>query len=166
MANLYELMGSYAALQQAMENDDLTDEALQQLLDAVDETKGSLREKVNGIVRVIDNLDSDIGRFEREEQRLNKRRTSMKNKKERLRAWVRNSMEILEVPRLKTDVRTLAIESGGKRVVVVDEKLVPKEYTRTTIEVDKKKVMKAYKDDGEIVAGCDIIDGASKLVIR
>jgi len=168
MANLYELMGDYAALQQALDNDELTNAQLEELLDAVDETKGTLRQKVDGIARLISNLDSDIGRFKAEEQRLAKRRKTIENKKERLRHWVRTSMDVLNVPSVKTDVHNVTLSAPQDKVVVTKLGEVPPEYLHPPKprEVDKKKVLKAFVDDGEIVKGCDIIKGDPTLTIR
>jgi len=166
MANLYELMGDFEALQRALDSESLTDEELSAVLDALDETKGTLRSKIDGIARLLANLDSDIGRFKHEEQRLAARRKAMENKKERLRGWVRTSMDILDVTKVKTDLHSVTISEGKPKVVVVDEGAVPDDYVRLKREVDKAAVMKAFTEDGEIVKGCDIIKGEPTLRIR
>lgn len=166
MANLYELMGDYEALQQALEEEELTNEQLQKLLDELDDMKGSLKEKVDNIAKLVANLDADIHRFRTEEQRLEKRRKAIENKKKRLRAWVRTSMDILDVKRIKTNVHSVTLSEAQDKVVVLDIKQVPEEYLRRKPEVDKKKVMRAYEEDGEIVAGCDIKKGDPVLTIR
>ena len=166
MSNLYELMGDYTALQEAMEDQDLTDKQLTALLDAVDEAKGSLREKIDNICRLLANIGGDVEKYKAEEHRLERRRKTLENRHGRLRDWVRNSMDVLEVPEMKTTVHAVTLGKAGKIVDVKDVKLIPDEYVKIERKPLKKEIMKAYKDDGEVVAGCDIIDGERKLTIR
>lgn len=166
MSNLYELMGDYDALRAAIENQELTDKQLIELLDAIDETKGPLREKIDNICRLLANIGGDVEKYKTEEHRLECRRKTLENKHKRLRDWVRSSMDVLEVDKMKTSVHAVTLGKSQKKVVVMNEKLVPDEYTETVRKILKKEILKAFKDDGEIVAGCDIIDGERTLTIR
>jgi ABC-type transporter Mla subunit MlaD len=168
MANLYELMGDFESLQRAIDNDELTDAELDALLDELDDAKGTLKTKVDNIARLLSNLTSNITRFKAEEQRLAKRRKTMENKKERLRGWVRTSMDVLDVKSVKTDFHSVTISAASDTVIVTALGDVPEEYLHPPKDrtVDKKKVLKAYSDDGEIVKGCDIVKGDPSLTIR
>lgn len=166
VSNLYELMGDYTALQAAMEDQELTDAQLQELLDAVDEAKGPLREKLDNICRLLANIGGDVEKYKAEEHRLERRRKTLENKHNRLREWVRSSMDVLEVDSMKTSVHSVSLGKASKKVVITDEKLVPEAYTKTERKVLKSEIMKAFKNDGEIVPGCDIVDGERSLTIR
>jgi hypothetical protein len=157
MPNLYELMGDFEALQSAMDNEGVSDEELTTLLDAVDEAKGSLRDKLDNICRLLRNVDGDVDKFKNEERRIGARRKAMENKKERVREWVKSTMDVLAVDKMKTDIFEVSIVAGAERVIVVDEEKVPEEYLRVKTTVDIAKVKQAYKQDGEIVPGCDIV---------
>lgn len=166
MANLYELMGDYDELQRVLDDVDLDDANLTEVLDRLDEAKGSLREKVDNIARLLSNVTGDVDKLKREERRLSDRRKVAERKVERMRDWVRQSMSVLDVRQIKTSLHTVQIQDGQPRVVVLDDALVPDEFCRISREVDKTKVMKAYKEDGEVVPGVDIVQGEPKLVIR
>lgn len=166
MANLYELMGEYAELQEAAENPDVDAEQFAELIKKVDEAKGELRDKVDRIARLLRNLDADARKLKYEEQRLAKRRQAMNNNSERLRDWVRTTMELLDVDKIKTEMFTVTLGQPSFRVEVLDETKVPKEYVRTEIKVDKKAVLKAVNEDGEIIEGCDVRYGPRKLTFR
>lgn len=166
MPNLYELMGDYVALQEALDNEELTDKRLGELLDAVDEAKGPLREKVDNIARLIGSLKGDIDKFKREENRLSRRRKALENRRERLRDWVRGTMTLLDKAEVKTDVYMVKLLAAKDRVEVRDAAAVPDEYVRVERKVDKEAVMKAYVDDGEVVPGCEIVQGTAQLRIR
>lgn len=165
MANLYELMGDYDALQNAID-EAKTEEEITQILDQVDEAKGPLRDKVDNIARLLANLEGNTEKIRREERRLADRRKATENNVKRLRNWVKSSMDVLDVKKIQTALHTVQILDGQPKVVVLDDALVPDDFCRITREVDKTKVLKTYRDNGEIVQGCDIVPGEPKLVIR
>lgn len=166
MPNLYELASEFAALQAAADNHELSDEELTQLLDAIDESRLSLRDKVDNIAKLLASMDGDVEAFKREEHRINRRRKAMENKIERLRDWVRTTMDVLDVSDIKTDVHQVQIQPGNHKVIITDANKVPDEYIKTTRTPMKKAILAAYKDDGEFVPGTDIVRGDPKLVIR
>jgi hypothetical protein len=140
-----------------MDNEELTDEELTALLDALDEAKGDLRTKVDNVCRLLRNVDGDIDKFKAEEKRIGARRKAMENKKERVRDWLKQTMDVLSVDSMKTDIFDVKIVGGRDKVVVVNEELVPEEFMRVKKSVDLTKVKKAYDEDGEIVPGTDIV---------
>ena len=109
MANLYELMGSYKAVQEAIDAEVMTDRQIERTLETLDEMKGPLREKIDNICRLLANLASDAEEFKSEEERLAKRRKTMENRHKRLREWIRNSMDVLEVPEVKAGLHTVTL---------------------------------------------------------
>jgi phage host-nuclease inhibitor protein Gam len=166
MPNLYELGGDYKALQEAMDRPDVTQDEIAVLITQLDETRGELRDKVDALCRVLANVKGNAEKFAAEEARLAKRRKSLENSQERIRNWIRASMDMLDVKKISTNVHTVSISPGQPKVVVVDESVIPEEYVRVKREIDKKAVMDTYNNDGEIVPGCDIINGEPRLLIR
>jgi len=71
---LYELTGSYAVLQQKIE-DGADSEALAETLEALE---GAIEEKVEGIYKVRQNLQAMIDALDAEEKRLAERKKSLK----------------------------------------------------------------------------------------
>jgi len=163
MANLYELLGNYEMLSRAIDDPDVDMEAT---LDAFDEVKGSLREKVDNICRLLSSLDNEVKSYKREEARLEARRKARENNIARLREWVRITMDVLDIDSLKTSLHQVSLQTGSQKLVVRDEKLVPEEFMRTKREVDKAGILRAYRDDGEVVPGTEVVRGERKLVIR
>jgi hypothetical protein len=166
MPNLRELMDDYAMLAELLNDDTLTEDRATELLDMLDDAKGTLAVKVDNTIRVLENLQAGIDAFKVEEKRLAARRKTMENNRERIRNWIRESMVTYDVNKLKTEFHTVRIDPGKPKVIVLDDAHVPDEYRRVKIDVDKTKVMSTYKEDGEIVAGCDIITSEPRLVIR
>lgn len=157
MPNLYELMSDYNALQEAFDNEEITMEELEKLLDAVDESKDDLRVKVDNICRLLRSVEGEIEKFKNEERRLGAIRKARENKKERVRDWLKSTMDLLNVEQIKTNIFQVQLVEQGNRVVVVNEGAVPEEFMRVKRSPDLTKIQKAYTQDGEVVAGCDVV---------
>jgi len=167
MPNLYELMDDFADLQDAIDSG-AAEEKIVGIIERMDAAKGSLRDKVDNVCRVVRNIEGHASAVKREKDRLQRREKALNNNKERLRAWVKTSMDLLDVPSIKTDVNTITLgEPGDPTVVITDIHEVPAEYvTKQDPKPDKKAILKAYKDDGEVVAGTSVLDGERVLTIR
>lgn len=166
MANLYELMAGYEFLSEAMDDPELELDQLKAVVDHLDDTRGSLKEKVDNVCRVLANLAGEAARYKVEEQRLSARRKAVENKHEALRDWVRQSMRALDVKSIKTDLHSISIGAGVEQVVVNDESKIPDDYWRVKKDVDKSKIMENYKQTGEVVPGVDVRRGEPRLLIR
>lgn len=166
MANLYDLMREYQELQELFYDPDASSEDVDAALNKIDEAKGSVAEKIDNIGCLLRNIDADITALDREKKRLEQRKKSLEGRKERVRDWVRDTMKILDVPKIRTDKFTVSLSAPKKTVKVLNEKLLPDEYVRVERVPDKKALLKAYTDDGEIVEGCDIVDGKPSVTFR
>lgn len=169
--NLYELMGEYARLQTACygEGEDQPDlETIEKILAELDDTRGELRDKVDNICRLLRNLKANAEALDVEATRLQKRRTALDNSISKLREWVRSSMDVMGVDKIKTAHNTITLAEGKQSVVVLDKNVVPAEYKTTTVttSINKRDIMAAYKATGEILPGVDIVPGQRVLTIR
>lgn len=166
MANLYELMREYQELQELFYDPDASAEDVDAALNKIDETKGSVAEKIDSIGRLLRNIDADITALDAEQKRLAQRKKSLEGRKERVRDWVRDTMKILDVPKIRTDKFTVSLGAAKDVVKIINEKALPDDYVRVERVPDKKAIMKSYTDDGEIVAGCDIVKGKPSVTFR
>lgn len=165
MPNLYELAVEFEELQQALEAG-ADGDSLDAFLDKLDESKTELRVKVDNICKLLSNMGGDIDAFKKEEQRLATRRKAKENGRGRLRDWLRSTMDLFEVTEITTDVHKVQIQAGQPTVVVTQPHAVPEAFMRVKREPNKKAIMAAFKEEGLVVEGCDIVPGKSKLVIR
>jgi hypothetical protein len=164
VTNLYDLMDEYQGLQDALEDEGATQEQVGALLDRIDEAKGSLQSKVDAICRVLKNLDAQATAIQTEEKRLKARRQARENSAETLRTWIKSSMDVLDVKSIKTDLFNVSLVEGPHAVRVLDENAIPDAYVKLKREPDKKLILKAFKEDGEIVAGTDVVRSVSLRV--
>lgn len=157
MANLYELMTDFESLQTAVEDDDVSEEDLDLLLKELENTKGDLRVKVDNICRLIRNVDAEKEKFKAEEARLAARRKALDGKSKKIHAWLKFSMDLLDIEKLKTEMFEVAIVDQGFRIAVINQDELPAEYIRVKKSPDMTRLNKAYKEDGEIPPGCELV---------
>ena len=142
---LYELSSEYARLVDTVDDDESAF--------ALDEVVGELEAKVGNLCLVIATLDSEGEQLRVEEKRLAARRASRENRAEALRDYLKMNMDAMSITKIKTDTHTITIGDGPQKCVVDDETLVPAQFTRTKVEIDKRAILDAYKADGECVPG-------------
>ena len=142
---LYELSAEYARLVDTVDDDE---GAL-----ALDEVVGELEAKVGNLCLVIAALDGEAEQLRAEEKRLAARRQARENRAEAMRDYLRMNMDAMSITKIKTDTHTITIGDGPQKCVVDDESLVPAQFTRAKVEIDKRAILDAFKTDGECVPG-------------
>jgi len=163
--NLYELASEFAALNEAVSRDDLTDDEMAALLDQIDESRTDLKVKVDNICRLRANLAGEAGVFKTEEQRLGQRRKAIENRVGQLEDWMRSTMVLLDVPVIKTDLHDVKVHPGRGVAVIDDPSKIPDLYIKVERTPKKKEILDALKK-GEEVPGASLGEGKAKLVIR
>lgn len=151
---LYELTGAYAALQAAAEEGEDVSAQLAELDDAL-EVKGA---RLAGLLR---GMRLEIEAYKQEEDRLSERRKTLERNVEKIRDYVRTSMLTANIRQIKAGTFSITISEGPARVVVTDISAVPDAYVHVKFEVDKRAVLAAYKQDGELIPGTEVETGTT-----
>jgi phage host-nuclease inhibitor protein Gam len=157
MARLYDLAGAYAGLQEAAEDGHDVGEALAQVNDAIEI-------KAKHIAAVLSNLSSDIATLTAEEKRLATRRRSIERNRERPRDYLRTNMDMAGIETIRCAAFSVTVCDAPERVEVEDVASVPLEFTRTSVEVNKAAILRAWKEGGECVPGTSIERGRRLLI--
>jgi Siphovirus Gp157 len=84
---------------------------------------------------------------------------------EKLRAAIRNAMEVAELKKLKTPAATLSIKANPPAVVIVDEELIPKSFVVVSYRIDKLSIKNALKE-GFDVPGASLSNQPDSLSVR
>lgn len=163
-ARLYEITGALADLHARAEAGEDVSEALALV-------EGDLEAKGMGIVHVARELEADEVACAVEIERLTERRDRFRKQRERLLAYVLDTMVASGVRKIQAPTLTLAVVENPPKVVIVDESAIPDEYMRTPEPPplpkpvpDKKAIADAYKKHGEIIAGT-IVERGMRLKI-
>lgn len=155
---LYELTAAYAAIQQLADDGEDVSAQLAELDDAL-EAKGT------ALVAVMRGLDAEADALRLEELRMATRRRAIEANVERLREYVRTQMQANGITKIKGPAFSIGLSDGPERVVVEDAEAVPTEFQRVRTEVDKSRILAAWKQSGECVPGTRI-ERSTSLRVR
>lgn len=96
---LYELANDYRALMNAIDNDELPEEAVTDTLEAI---TGEIEVKADEIACVLKNINADIAAFKAEETRLAERRKSKERLYEKIKAYLSEELQKANVSSVDT----------------------------------------------------------------
>lgn len=113
---LYELTNDYLALQAAIENDEIPEEALADTLEAI---TGSLEDKVDSIACILKGMEADMAAIKAEEDRLKARRQVKAAAYDRLKQYLSDSLQRAGMDKLETARNRITFRKSEK--VVCDE---------------------------------------------
>jgi hypothetical protein len=159
MTRLYELAADYAAIQRAAEDGEDCTDALAAINDA-------LEVKAANIARLLRNLDADEGALASEVARLDAKLNAVRNQRKRLKDYVRDCMLAAGCHRIAAPGFTLYLQAH-EHVEVDDLSAVPPEYKRTKpaeTSADKKAILAAHKQHGEVVEGTRVVETRSLMI--
>jgi hypothetical protein len=104
-------MSDYAALMDAIDADELPEEAIADTLEAI---TSSIEDKADNIACLLKNLDAEIGAFKAEEDRLKKRRQSKEAAYERLKQYLSDSLQRAGMCTLETARNKITFRKSEK----------------------------------------------------
>ena len=105
---------------------------------------------------MLRNLGADEDALDAEIKRLQDKKRSAANNRERLREYLKKSMCDAGILRIKAPAFVLSIGDGPESVEIDDEDQIPGEFIRTKREPNKAAILEAYRRDGECVPGARV----------
>ncbi|MED5073390.1 siphovirus Gp157 family protein [Anoxybacillus geothermalis] len=147
---LYELAANYVELMNMA--DEMDSEAIVDTLEAI---RDEIELKAENIAKLIRNLEADARAIREEEKRLNEKRTAIENKVKRLKAYLFKQLEHAGIQRIKRPTITVYIQDNPPSVDVVDISVIPEEFLKHKVEVDKKSILERIKS-GEQIPGVEL----------
>lgn len=114
-------------------------------------------EKAKGLVHFMGELESFETLAKAEINRIKDRMDAVKNRKERLKQYLKASMETAELYELKLGTKKVKIQNSPPKVIIDAEDKVPAKFKTvvTTVKIDKKEIVKELKKDKK-VNGCHL----------
>lgn len=163
---LYEVSKVYeAAWEFVFEESGPDGEITRDLQAIIDAVESDLTEKLDACCKVISELESDAKACSDEARRLSTRARSRQENSDKLRAYVKQTLERLGIRKHKGNLFDVSINNNPPSVLVTDERLLPDEFLEevTTIKVKKAEIGKALKS-GDFVPGAEF-KSSTRLVI-
>ena len=117
-----------------------------------------LQQKSQNLIGYTRNMELTIEAMKNEEERISKQRKALENNLKKFKEYVKECMERGGFTKIETQLGTLSIVKNPQSVEIYDENKIPDEYKTKVLEIkiDKKAIMKNFKETGEIVDGVDI----------
>ena len=109
-------------------------------------------------------LAGDIAAVDAEIKRLQERKKSLQRNDDRLANRILFGLNAVYDGKLKTPLFTFS-RRMSERLIIDDEKDVPKDFLKTKIEVDKAGLKKHIKETGEIFNGIHL-EQTESLIVR
>jgi hypothetical protein len=161
---LYEIAPEYNDLMQLIEAGELTAEAAEDTLQAMN---FAFEDKARSCVMIVRQLQADSAGISAEIDRLKKLQKSTDSSAESLLEYVKHEMMFTHKEKLDLGIFKLSLRAATKAVSVLDESKIPSEYFRVIPEskaVDKVALASALKV-GDI-EGAELVDGKRSLIIK
>lgn len=131
---------------------DLPEEELTTALQNIDE---KIEEKADNIGKVLRELDGQTEVIKAEEKRLQEKRKAVENKRENLKKYLQDQMQILDKKKIKTDLFSFSISKNRASLKIIDETKIPEEYFKITKTANKTEILKAYQE-GKLTEGIEL----------
>lgn len=150
---LYELTEAYKQLL-AMAEDEETDGIA--LKDTFDALNGSIEEKAEGYAIVMKELDAEIEKLKKEEERLHNRRKAIESHKDILMSNLTKAMKVMGKTKFKTEHFSFAIvKNGGYAPVVVTKDImyIPDDLKVISEKIDTRKLYEYIQKTGDTSYG-------------
>lgn len=169
MAKLYELSEQYKRfndyVNDALDNEDLTEDTLQMFIDTLDGIKDSIEVKVENIAKFLKNIESDIKAYKTEEERLATKRKYLTNKFEGIKEYTKNMLEFAKIDKVQAGTFSVRLQKNPPSIEILDETKIPKEYKIPQPDkVDTKTILAELKS-GKEIAGVKLADEKKHLRI-
>lgn len=156
---LYELAMNYRALMEAIDNDELPEEAIADTLEAV---TGEIEDKADNIACMLKSLDAEIVAIKAEETRLAERRKAKESAKERIKQYLSDMLLGIGIDKVETARNKITFRKSES--VELDEdtffewacKNGSHLLTYTAPKPNKTEIKKALKA-GEEIEGATIV---------
>lgn len=146
---MYELTEMYKGLQFALENEEVTPEEVADTFAAIND---AITVKVDALSAIYLEAQGDEVKIDREIERLRRLKERAGRTKERVANIAANFLTVTGKDKAKGDQFTFKRREFPPRVVVADERLLPKEYIKEkiTTSIDKIAIKKALQNGDEV----------------
>ena len=148
----------------AMQNEEMTPAEMSDCLDSIE---CAFEDKANNILAFTNGLDSDVKSIDEEIKRLQARKTTIKNRSDSFKEYLRMNMEKTGISKISHPLFTVTLGRPTKTATVTDESLLPDDYVSVSVvsKPDKRKILADLKE-GVDIPGAEISEGKSRLLIK
>ena len=160
MATLYELTNKWAALVDAYDMAEDTEEQ-DAALAALAEAESDIVDKAEAYARIMRNYQAAADGYRAEAQRLAKKQKAAEAAIERMKAALLDAMQSVGTDEIATGIGKWKVQLNPWSCEVLDDAKVPDRYRIPQPDkIDKRAMIADFKATGEIMAGVDFKQAA------
>lgn len=139
-----------------------TGEVLIDVFEELEQLEMARKDKILAIGRYIDGLEREKSMLKEKAKQLTERAKVKENKVKYLEEYLVNSMTAFDTKKIEDETVTVKL-NVSKKVLPIDENLIPEEYLRKTlnVELDKRRMLADLKA-GKVIPGVEL--GESKTI--
>lgn len=161
MGTLYDLTDEYNRVMDAI-LDAGEGEDISSLLDQLNELEGDWNKKAENYAKMMREMDALGEAAGNEAARLKKRKERCEATVEALKMRMKYAMDARGIRKADTDIGSWHIRKNAPSVEIIDAAKIPAAYlVAQEPKVSKAAILAAYKQDGEIVPGTEIVQRES-----
>ena len=161
---LYEIPSELRAIEAQIA--EMEGELTAELEEQLDSLQAEFDRKVEWLALMIREAEAEAAAFKLEEQRLGERRKAADNRAKRLKFYVHEQMQRMQVGKVAGELATISLVANSRPSVRWEEGVdIPDEFCRIKRELDTNAVLLHVGIHGEPPAGASVVTG-SHLRIR
>lgn len=150
MKTLYDIAEEYRELLDLMQSAEVDEETIQDTIEATG-LKDDFRNKIDGYLYVIDDLEASNDRIKNEEKRLAERRRMQEKNIRKMKDMLTDTMQLLDIQKERTDRYTVWVQNNPVKLNIEDEQFIPAEfYEEQKPKLNRKKLTDYLKEGHEI----------------
>lgn len=147
MATLYDIAEEIKELLDLMQSAEVDEQTIQDTIEATG-LKDDFKNKIDGYLYVIDDIESSNKRIRKEENRLAERRRMQERNVIKMKNNLQDTMLLLGVKKERTDKYTVWVQNNPPKLIVEDESEIPKTYwIEQAPKLDRKSLLKDLKEE-------------------
>ena len=124
--------------------------------------------KQNDLVNTILKKENEIAQLKAEEQKISAKRKFIESQLNKFKEEVKEVLEEHSIEKIETEIGKIQVRKNPISIDIIDIEKVPAEYkiVKTTVSVDKKKVIENFKATGELIEGLKINTDNTSLQVK
>ena len=150
MKTLYDISNEYKELLDLMQSAEVDEQTIQDTIEATG-LKDDFRNKIDGYLYVIDDIEASNERIRNEEKRLASRRQMQEKNVRKMKDMLTDTMQLLEIQKERTDRYTVWVQNNPIKLSIQDDQFIPKDfYEEQQPQLNRKKLTDYIKEGKEI----------------
>ena len=155
MATLYDIAEEIKELLDLMQSAEVDEETIQDTIEATG-LKDDFKNKIDGYLYVIDDIEASNERIKKEEDRLAKRRRMQEKNIRKMKDMLTDTMQLLDIQKERTDRYTVWVQNNAIKLNIEDEQFIPKEFYEEQQPKLNRKKLTDYMKEGKEIKGVEL----------